>query len=1260
MKPEIQTLQALCPAVDPALTREHYARLSDEYWERFDLDAIAVQLAALARLTPEHPAEVVVRRAEDGAIECTVMAFDYPFEFSLITGVLSGMGLSIQSGDIFTYARAASDTQAQTPDQYYERRIALNPLRRRRIIDHFSGQAPIAEPFEQWTARLSARMTEIMQWLEQGTPDAATRAKQRVNEWVTEQLVRQRAASQPVLYPVEIQTDQDLPDCTRIKVVAQDTPAFLYSLTTALSLHGISIERVRIRTIHGRVEDEIEFTDLSGRPVRDAERLNQVKLSVLFTKQFTYFLDKAPDPYKALARFEQMMEDILRLPERGQWLEYLSNPRALQDLARLLGASDYIWEDFIRLQYEALLPILQPHVGGRRLLEPVETLPARLAQILAGAATFAEQRRRLNEFKDRELYLIDLDHILNPRAGFRALTERLTRLAETVTRAAAEIVHAELARRHGRPRTVGGLEARYALLGLGKFGGAALGYASDIEVLFVYSDQGETDGPERITNDEFYGRLAEEFARFIEAKREGIFHVDLRLRPHGNAGPRACSLESFCRYYGPGGPAHSLERLALVRLRAVGGDAGLGRQVERLRDEFIYATTSIQLPELRDFRLRQYADKRRADGYNAKFSPGALVDLENAVQILQVMYAGREPALRTPLTHEALAALERAGVLAPEEFARLSAAYDFLRQLINGLRMLRGSARALFLPPAGSEEFLHLARRMGYEERNEFRPEQQLSLEFELRTAAVRAFVEKHFGRAALPGPAIGNVADLVLSESAPEELRRRVLAAAGFVNPDRAYVNLRAMAGDRARRDLFAGLAVLASDMLRREPDPDMALNNWERFINVLPDPAAHYQALLAQPRRLEILLGIFARSQFLADTLIRNPEFLDWITDPAHLHKTLTRAGLATDLAALGAGAPDHAAWLDALRRWRRREILRIGTRDMGLGVPTREVMQDLAILADAVIDATLNRILAEDSPGSPAAPEPFCVLAFGKLGGNELNYSSDVDLLGVYDPPEDTPTARERYRRIMERLHADISRHTEEGYAYRVDLRLRPYGGAGELVYSIAALKRYYTEAAAPWEIQALLKLRPVAGQLAVGDALLRELRPILTRPRPAAEVARAIQAMRAAALKQQSRKQPGGGAVDVKSGAGGLREIEFLAQGLQLIHAHQYPELINGNTLQALERLAACGVLPERIAAELTADYLFLRRVEHYLQILEDRQIHALPTAPAELEALGKRVLGTDATATMFMEHLDNCLKRVHETYTSQLRALGGEG
>jgi [glutamine synthetase] adenylyltransferase / [glutamine synthetase]-adenylyl-L-tyrosine phosphorylase len=1276
MKPTLDLLKKSMPEINEELLEAHYNRLAGDYFKRFSEEHIKRHVLAVSRLTSKHPVEIIIDRIRDDEIQCTVLAFDYPGELSMITGVLAGSGFNVMSGDVYTYAMSGdADINTGLRPKRYPLSPSQEAFHRRKIIDFFSGALINPLYFDEWSERFRKNLEDVIGLLEAGDQDSLQDARNRVNEMVVSHLSNIRSTGlQSVLYPVEVDINNDGP-FTRLKIVSEDTPAFLYSLSNALSLHGILLEHLRIRTIHGRIEDAIDLVDSQGRKIEDAETMDRVKLSVLLTKEFTYFLVKAPDPYTALSRFELLLNDILRKPTKEKWISYLTDPANLQDFARLLGASDFLWEDFIRQQYESLLPLLRPDVQGHFLSGSADAVRSRLHASSKGIHSLDEKKQAVNSFKDQEIFFIDLDHILNNEPDIKFLSERLTTLAEIVVNASAGAVYDDLVMRHGRPMSIAGLVADYAILGLGKFGGAALGYASDIELMFVYNDNGRTDGKEPIDNAEFFNLLAKGVNLFIESKREGIFQVDLRLRPYGESGPLATSLESFCSYYGKDGQAHPYELLSLVRMRAVGGDEKLGKQLERIRDDLVYFSDNIDIGEIRSLREKQLKEKSVPGKVNAKFSPGGLVDLEYGVQILQVIHGRDIPALRTARIHEALMALGVADILSEADSLRLIDAYNFLRNLINGLRMLRGNALDLFLPVVGSNEFGHLARRMGYVRSGPLDTAQKLYMDFETHTAMVRVFAERYFGREALAAPDTGTVVDVILSEQMPEDLRNRILSQGGFNNPQRAYINLIGLAGEGSRREVFTRIALLAWDMLKRMPDPDMALNNWDRFMHSLGNAEFHYNLLLSQPMHMEILLSIFSGSQFLSDTLIRNPGFFDWLIIPEKLHRIRQREDLETELRDSARTSQSRNEWLNKLRRFRRREILRIGARDIYLKVPLRIIMQELTVLAESLTQAVLEECIKRQTDliirnhkinssvepdlragrfgsGLVNAGDDFCIMAFGKMGGNELNYSSDIDLLGIFGGDGNGDAGRkEILASLMEEVISDLSSYNEEGYVYRVDLRLRPFGSSGVLVNSVNGLMDYYEKSASLWEIQAAIKLRPIAGNLRLGYALLERMNKILRRTRERKDIIDSIEKMRNLAI--QTYAGPLTGALDIKSGIGGIRDVEFMVQGLQLMHAVEERMTLESNTMSAIDSLCEAGIWSHEVANTIKEDYIFLRRTEHCLQLLEDRQVHALPGDRNELTALAKRMLGVDSSMDQFMDKLNDCLKRVRRFYEKYL-------
>jgi [glutamine synthetase] adenylyltransferase / [glutamine synthetase]-adenylyl-L-tyrosine phosphorylase len=732
------------PRLDRGDVATFLERVEPEYLGAFEPAAIAGHLQALARLSHEHPVEVLLNHNRDGLVDCVVLAFDHPFEFSTITGIMAANGFDIERSDAFTLRKIKSAMRpANRRKPVIHRR---DPMKDAVILDYFRGRliGP-AQDFEKWAGKFTNSIEEAIGLLEQSQQESIDRARRLVNERVTQSLARRKSSSRTMV-SLEVQIEQ-LKQATRLRLRAPDTPAFLYALSTALSLHGLQINKTRARTAEGTAIDEIDVVDQAGAPLTDAQTIQQVQRSVLLTLQFCYFLDRAPDPFTALQRFDDLARQIVRIPQAGQWLELLANPLSMMDLAKLLGASNFIWEDFIRFDVDVLLPVLQRRVRGEEICPPARALPLRLERSLAGAKDFEDERKRLNEFKDRELFLIDLDHILaeeNPDEAFRILSERLVFLAENLLAAASRRVYAELVRLYGRPRNEKNDETRFAIFGLGKLGGVALGYASDIELLFLFEDNGSTSGGSRgsLTNGEFFAILTRETTAYIQAKREGIFQVDLRLRPFGNGGPLASSESDFAAYYGPTGKAHAFEKLALVRLRWIAGNSLLGFKIEQLRDQLVYDGAPPDLAAIWEISAKMRQQHAAGGKYHAKHSDGALADLEQTVLLLQVLQAREAPQLRTPRLHEAMDGLRRAGIISAEEFERLLGAYQFLRRLINAQRMLRGSARDLFLPAEDSDELVHLARRMRYASET---PGRSLLRNFKSNIASVQKFMRKKF-----------------------------------------------------------------------------------------------------------------------------------------------------------------------------------------------------------------------------------------------------------------------------------------------------------------------------------------------------------------------------------------------------------------------------------------------------------------------------------------------------------------------------------
>jgi len=311
MKATYQELKKLCPDVSDDLLRSHLERLGENYYDVFTPLQVGNHLRGLAGLSKEHPVDVLFEEEQGKTIACTVLACDYPSEFSLITGVLSATGFNILSGNIFTYAHVQPPGSADR--------------KKRMIIDRFSGVVQANQTIDSWKIGFKTAMEEVIGHLEKGTGDCMALARSTVNEMVAARLAALQLPSASVLYPVGIEVS-NTESYTRLRVLSQDTPAFLYALSSALAFQGLSIEQVKISTVEGRVQDEIDILDARGGKIAEGQRIDTIKLSILLTKQFTYFLGSSPDPYTALCRFEKMLESVLAVPDRHEWVELLSTP----------------------------------------------------------------------------------------------------------------------------------------------------------------------------------------------------------------------------------------------------------------------------------------------------------------------------------------------------------------------------------------------------------------------------------------------------------------------------------------------------------------------------------------------------------------------------------------------------------------------------------------------------------------------------------------------------------------------------------------------------------------------------------------------------------------------------------------------------------------------------------------------------------------------------------------------------------------------
>jgi glutamate-ammonia-ligase adenylyltransferase len=475
-------------------------------------------------------------------------------------------------------------------------------------------------------------------------------------------------------------------------------------------------------------------------------------------------------------------------------------------------------------------------------------------------------------------------------------------------------------------------------------------------------------------------------------------------------------------------------------------------------------------------------------------------------------------------------------------------------------------------------------------------------------------------------------------------ESSRSLLVPWGLRDLERGWRNINALAATMGVGALGELLPLLGR-FLPRCPDPDMALNNLEHFLASAGGQERLPALFEGRARTLEILLQIVGTSQFFSDLLSANPDYLDMLRVP--LRRSPNLKEMQHQLQSEVDAAFEDSAVLRIFRRFRQRQLLRIGTNDIMRDRPLEEITRDISHVADAALEVALTCALRQVSArfGQPLTstgqPARSVVLAFGKLGGEELNYSSDIDLMFLYDEEGSTRgkraipvTLQEFYGKVLTEVVRLLSAHTDRGQAYRIDLRLRPEGQRGPLARSLASTLSYYDAMGRTWERQALIKIRPVAGNQELGEAFQRAIEPFIYRKYLSFSEINEIKAIKRRIEKKAG--QAGAGQSEVKIGLGGIRDIEFSIQFLQLLNGGDLPGVRQRNTFLAMQALEQVGCLNDQEYHILEDAYRFLRKTEHRLQLMFDLQTHRLPESEDELRKLALRMGYAETDADLGQE------------------------
>ncbi|MEP7313671.1 MAG: bifunctional [glutamate--ammonia ligase]-adenylyl-L-tyrosine phosphorylase/[glutamate--ammonia-ligase] adenylyltransferase [Pseudomonadota bacterium] len=898
-----------------------------------------------------------------------------------------------------------------------------------------------------------------------------------------------------------------------------------------------------------------------------------------------------------------------RAPQSQAALDAAS-PTLRTAASRVLLGSDFVARSITR--HDDLLPGLIAD-GSLDVARDLATYEALVAQVSVNAggdeAAFMAALRRLRQ---REFVRITWRDLSGDADVDTTLAE-LSWFAEAVLGEATRFAGELLAKRHGMPSAAG---AELVVLGMGKLGGGELNFSSDIDLVFLYSASGETQGAEPLDCSEYYARQGRTLIRLLDAPTdEGfVFRVDMRLRPFGDSGPLACSFASFEDYLQAHG--RDWERYAYVKARALTGRQQFATVRESVLRPFVYRRyldfgVFESLREMKGLIAREV--ERREMAEHIKLGPGGIREIEFIVQAFQLIRGGQDRSLREPSLLSVLPRLRGAKLLPAAAVQELAAAYRFLRRLENRLQMLDDQqTHSLPVDPLVAER---IAIMMDAPDFATLR--QQLD--------AHRRLVTQHFDAVVL-APADARSSASARLDLAPlweptldsERLQSR-LAEAGVAEPAevmRLLDSLRSSASVRrldevGRLRLKALLESLVHELPAVEPLP--VLRRLITIIEAIGQRSAYFALLLENAAARRRLVEVCAHGNFLATRIAAHPMLLDELIDDRVLEELPERAALSENLAALAGEVADEDPdrQVEALCRFQRAAIFRVALADLSGRLPVMHVSDRLTEIAELIVAQAMQFAWTQTTAklGVPRC-EPMrravqvAAIGYGKLGGRELGYSSDLDLVFIHDSAGDnqetdaaTPVDNQVFfLRYTQRLLHLLTVHSAMGRLYEVDVRLRPSGKGGMLVTSIAAFRDYQFKEAWTWEHQALLHARAVAGPPAL-ISRLEELRmDVLQNAVHRDDLQEKVRDMRERMRRELSAAPAG--QVDLKQVRGGIADIEFLAQYWALKWAREYPPVaLFSDTIRQLESVASAALVPQATVDQLVGAYQTYRQHGH---------------------------------------------------------------
>ena len=950
-------------------------------------------------------------------------------------------------------------------------------------------------------------------------------------------------------------------------------------------------------------------------------------------------LSVAADPDGALVGFTRYL--ATRTPSRS-FLGYLGDdPRAAQILTQLLGASPSLGEILIRNpEYFHWLQLALTHTPPDRVDHDAE-----LDTLLGTGTDTATATRidRVKRFRRREYLGVAARDLLG-ETDMAGATRQLSTLADVVVHAVLGLLTEDLRVATGRDAVPG----RFTVIGMGKLGGMELNYSSDIDLVYVY----EPADPDAPADHQFFHTLARRLTKALSdhTAESYLYRVDLRLRPMGRQGDVACTLRQYAHYYDTLG--ETFERFALIKARPIAGDDALGRAFVDLVRPFVYRKYLDHAALEEIARYKQRAERAGDGDRNIKVGRGGIREIELFTEVLQVTYGAEHTSLRSPATLTALAALKDAGIIETTVHDDLDHAYRFLRMVEHRLQIVH--QRQTHTLDASPDALDLSARRMGFNSRTEL--ESTLSAHQD-RVHAVYADLLTPPAAETDDGRRLFRLLGGELSDDEAVELLGRY----GVADPVEILHLIRTL--DQApslvqtrstTRNLLANLLAVMLAQVAAAAEPARVLNRLERIVTRSGAPASLYRTLLDTPPLRTQLVTLLDTGDLVTDRLSKYPEVFDFLVAVPPDIET-HRTAWEQELDEIGAGDPSARA--DRVRRLRHIEEVKVLVEWLD-GGDLATLQEKLSGLADACVAHIMTWLRQETEPAD--AQTEWVMAALGKLGGGELTVHSDLDLVFIYRGTPGDGALFSRCEALVKKLYRFLETPTSEGIAYHLDTRLMPEGTAGALALPVDKFEAYLADRAERWERLAWTRYRVVAGSPALSEEMNRLVTGfVYGDPDPTLPAyARHIRSR----METELGKERDGDRFDLKVGRGGLADIDFLLQLLQIHHGATRPEWRVAGSRRLLAASPASPVLDADDWARLRGAHLFLRTLETRLRIESDASASVLSTDPAKLTVLGIRMElpapAGDALRQRYAE-VTGAVRRIFEQGIERLKEVDKE-